>query len=168
MTRRNIYPAAFIVGCCILFAACTQQRQPCLSPKTAGMIVRTMHKAKDTSRVFTDSTLTTATFIPQTDPAVTRFVYTKGSLFSLSLSPDSDMCRWAFTTDTANSVFVTFSFYYRRRLEFLSNACGYIYFYDLDSVRTTHAMVDSVHIINASVTNDVNTKHVEIYLHPGF
>ncbi len=167
------FPAFLLLPALAFWVSCSQQRQLCLTPKTASLTMEMMHKANDTTTLFTDTALPSAVFIPLTDNPAKRnaFVYTRGSSFAVSLSPDTTMCMWLFATDTVSyqsKTIDTITFYYARQLQFLSNACGYTYFYTLDSVHTSHLMIDSLHIINTSVTNNVNTKHLQVYIHPGF
>ena|ERR1035437_6888723 len=152
----------------IVWMACTQQRQPCLTPKIAILNVECMHKTSDTGTVFVDTALPHAVFLALTDSGARGGYYPQQSLFTLSLSPLSDTCMWAFRTDTMAHIYDTITFYYKRNLQFLSNACGYTYFYTLTSVYAKGSMIDSVHITNTSVTNNVNTKHLQIYIHPDF
>ena len=147
---------------------CTRQRGPCLTPKVAGLNLEFTHYLTDTSTVTKDTALPAAVFIAVTNAGEKEVIGgLYNSLFTISLSSVSDSCRWMVATDTlAHNKFDTLTFYYQRELQFLSNACGYTYFYNLDSVHTSHFNIDSVHITNASVTNNVNTKHIKIYIHP--
>jgi len=156
--------------CLIGWEACTQERQPCLTPKTASLNIETIHYQTDTNTVPIDTTLPGAAFIPLVGAGGTGgdYFYPPQSTFTISLSPDSTICRWAFSTDTLFYPFDTLTFYYQRIPTFLSNACGFADFYTLDSVHTTHAIIDSVHILNTNVTNNVNTKHLQIYIHHNF
>lgn len=170
MTKRHSYITLVLLACIVLAAAaCTQQRQPCLTPKIASLLVQTAHFTTDTSTTTADTALPHAVLAPLPASGTLRgTVYTQQSLFSLSLSPDSTVCQWVFTTDSLKHPIDTLTFFYRRQLNFLSNACGYTYFYGLDSVHTTHFNIDSLQILNTSVTTNVNTKHLKVYIHPGF
>lgn len=171
MIRCHQYlPVILLALCSLNWVACTQQRQPCLTPKIASLILETIHFPTDTSTVFIDTALPSGIFIPLTKVGIDSIKYPLGSTFTLSLSPDSSICQWRFSTDTLNTAanYDTFTFYYQRNLQFLSNACGYADFYTIDSVHTTHHFVDSLHILNTSVTNNVNTKHLQVYIHPDF
>jgi len=171
MTKWNKYlPVILLALCSVSWVACTQQRQPCLTPKIASLIMETIHFKTDTSTVFVDTALPSGLFIPLTNIGIDSIKYPLGSTFTLSLSPDTTICQWRFTSDTLNAVayYDTFTFYYQRKLQFLSNACGYTDFYSIDSVHTTHHIVDSLHIINTSVTNNVNTKHLQVYIRHNF
>ncbi len=175
MIRKDRYVVlGAVLAVCVIWGACKQQRQPCLTPKVASLILETMHITTDTGTIFSDTSLPAAQFLalPTAGNADT-FLFTQAAVFTISLSPTSNSCQWLFRADSvANSprgtLFDTITFYYKRDLQFLSNACGYVNFYDLDSIRTSHFNIDSVHIINASVTNDISKKHVQVYIHPGF
>ena len=164
------YPAHILLALCVTgWIACTQERDPCLTPKIASLNINTQHLTTDTSTIFVDTALPSAVFVPLTTTSnKTATIYPQEANFTISLSPDSVICQWAFTTDTPNFYYDTLTFFYERKLQFISNACGYTYFYNIDSVHTTHHNVDSIHILNTSVTNNVNTKHLQICIHPGF
>jgi len=176
MTDKNTY--LFPILCVLIIAsamACRQERQPCLIPKTANMVLDTKHRASDTSTVFTDSLLSRSVFFSLTRTGSKGTLYAgPQASFNLSLSPDTSFCQWALRADSngmalAANPFDTISFYYQRNRQFLSNACGFTYFFSLDSVHTTHRMIDSVRIVNYSVTNNVNTPHhIQVYIHPAF
>lgn len=180
MTRTDKYlMAVLVVICGITGMGCKQQRTPCLTSKAAPLTLETMHITYAGDTAFVDTALATAVFVALTNTRDTGLEYLQQqSVFNISLSPDTNYCRWLFTSDTSagNRNFDTLTFFYRRDLQFLSNACGYTYFYSLDSVHVTHYslltpqfVIDSVSISNASVTNNANTtKNLRIYIHPDF
>lgn len=148
--------------------ACTQVRDPCLTPKIASLILDTQHLRLPTDSAFVDTALPAAVFIALSTARYDTVRFPQQSNFSISLSPDSNICQWSFTTDTFLTTPDTLTFYYERKLQFLSNACGYTYFYSIDSVHTTKNNIDSVRILNSSVTNNVNTKQLQICIHTHF
>ena len=169
MIRTGKYLPVILALFAVAWLACTQERSPCLTPRIASLNIECMHHQFDTSTVFVDSALPEAIFVPLTNTSNNAgTIYPKQSNFTISLSPDSTICQWLFTTDSTRTAFDTLTFYYERKLQFISNACGLTYFYVLDSLRTTHNNIDSAHIINTSVTNNVNTKHLQIFIHPAF
>jgi hypothetical protein len=156
-----------------LLPACTQERQPCLTPKTASLNLHFVHFPVDTAinnNSTQDTALPSAIFGAITGGTVQEFIYRAPSAyFTISLSSTADSCSWIFKADSALATYDTLNFYYRRQLKFLSNACGYTNFYTIDSVHTTKSTgIDSVIITNPSVTNDVNTRQLKIYMHPDF
>ena len=167
---KNLLPLILFAFTCLAWAACTQERQPCLTPKKAALIIESIHFAKDTSTIPVDSSLNNSFFAPITTSSTIGTLYAgPASLFSISLSPDSTVCQWEVLSDTAVKTYDTLTFYYKRNLKFLSNACGYTYFYNIDSIHTTHLFIDSVHILNPGVTNVTNKiKHVQIYIRRNF
>lgn len=171
MIKQIYLPVLLILLCAAGWTGCTSQRQPCLTPKTATLSMQSIHFKSDTATVPVDTSLPSAVFSPVAGSITQYKLYPPQSKFTVSLSPDTTFCQWVFTTDTfsfRDAIVDTINFYYRRHLQFLSNACGFTYFYDLDSVRTTHLMIDSVHILKTSVTNNVNTEHMQVYIHRNF
>jgi hypothetical protein len=160
-----------LVSYSIVWGACTQERQPCLTPKIATLTMECMHKLTDTSTVFVDTALPTARFAAYSLIGERDIIYTtQNSNFTISLSSSADSCKWGMKVDTSSFAnnFDTLTFFYRRKLQFISNACSYMYFYNVDSVHTTHRMIDSVLITNANVNTNVSSKHLRIYIHPDF
>jgi hypothetical protein len=163
--RALLLPVAALVA----LAACTQERQPCLTPATASLNVQCIHLLSDTSVQVRDTALPRAILAPLTATGPQYRIYNApSSLFVLSLSPVTDSCQWLFTTDSLNQPFDTISFSYARKLQFISNACGYATFFTLKQVHSTHFNIDSILLNNTDVTNDVNTRQLKIYIHPDF
>ena len=162
--------------CGIVWLACTQERQPCATPLVASLNMEMQHVLTDTSTIFVDTALPGAEFIPISNipnKGPDTDIYPQSSSFTISLSTDHDTCRWAFTTDSSHYGFDTITFYYQKNLQFISNSCGYSYFYNLDTVFATHSnpiypIIDSIHILNKSVTNNVNTTQLQICIHPDY
>lgn len=152
----------------LLTASCTEERLPCTTPKTASLNITTVHFPTDTATTFVDTALPAAVFSPITSKGNVGIIFPQQTSFTISLSPVSDTCRYLFATDSFYQKVDTLSFYYQRSLQFLSNACGFTYFYSLDSVHTSHFNVDSVLILNSSVTNNANITQLEIFIHPNF
>ena len=170
---------AVLLGCmAIVFtwlaASCTQERQPCLTPKIASLNIRFVHFTSDTATAnfnnAQDTGLPHAQFVAMTGSGLEGRQYTvPTAFFTISLSPVADSCQWMVRADTVSTrPYDTMTFYYQRQVTFLSNACGFTNFYSLDSVHTTHSSIDSVILTNRSVTNDVNTRQLKIYMHPAF
>lgn len=165
MTKRN----AAIVSCACLLAvvllSCQQQRDPCLQPKIMTLQVGT-YQVPDTAII---DTALPAPFIAAIDFTDSIKVTVNGTnnlnKFSLYLSPQADSCRWLVWPDTAAAITTadTLTFYYDKSLQFLSNACGYTYFYNLHSLHTTNHSIDSVVINSYNVNNDASKEHVKIY-----
>jgi hypothetical protein len=128
-----------------------------------------MHKTSDTATVFVDTALPAAFLVAFTDSGEKAIIYRNQTAdFTISLSSVSNSCKWGFTTDTTGNHLDTLTFFYQRKVQFISNACSFAYFYTLDSVQTTRHMIDSLLITNTNVTNNVNTTHLHIFIHPDF
>jgi hypothetical protein len=168
--------------CCLVWAACKEQQvSPCEQPTQASLYLQCFHYAVDTSTIPVDTVLPYAVFVSLGQPAqayvygVVDGIVAGSATFSISLSPFADSCKWAMIADSlslrpgARGIMDTLTFYYQRQLNFLSNACGYTYFYNLDTVITTKHNIDSVIIENTSVTLNANgTEQLAVYIHRNF
>lgn len=159
----------------LTWAACKESVTPaCQEPTTASLFMHCYHYAVDTSTVATDTVLPYARLASLGAPVRYTQYVAGSSVYSISLSPFADSCQWAIIADstklvTGAEVFDTLTFRYQRQLNFLSNACGYTYFYTLDTVNTTRHNIDSVIITNTSVTLNANgTSQLAIYFHRDF
>jgi Family of unknown function (DUF6452) len=172
MTNQRKYSLVILITTFSLgWIACSQQRQVCLTPKTSFLNVESIHFATDTATVTVDTSLPGAVFIPLTNSSAIGYFFGKQFLFTLSLSPNDSECKWIYMPDSSKlstHIFDTLTFRYKGSPHFISNACGYTYYYSLRSVQTTHTYTDSAHIKTTSVTNDIKPTHVQIYIHPGF
>ncbi len=143
-------------------AACRKddRRDPCIQPRTVYMRVGA-YTLRDTTYV--DSLLPSAVFIPV--GANGALVSTApSSRFALPLSPNADSSAYIVIADTAAlGVRDTVVFRYRHTLIFLSNACGYTYFYTLTGVSHSRNALDSVAVLDPAVTNDADPEHIRLY-----
>lgn len=169
MTKRDLYALLVLLFVCMGVVACKQERPLCFLPKDATLRLSTYQTIEqDTGLAISDSSLPNA-LIYALDTEAKVMINATGSQkdFDLFLSPKSDSTRFVILADSARfgSRFAddTVTFYYKRKLQFLSVACGYTYFYSLQWARTTNNSIDSVVIIGAEVTNAPNVKHVKIY-----
>jgi hypothetical protein len=168
MTRAGRHYAVIAVALwCLVAGACKQERQPCLTPKIVQLRVKSMHYVPNVA-LPADSAPPVSIFYPLTAATTTGKLYAAQSAYALSLSPVADTVQWEYVTDTSyKTPSDTLTFHYQRNRQFLSNACGYAYYYHIDSIKITNHNIDSVRITDANVTNNVNTSHLRIYLHPG-
>jgi Family of unknown function (DUF6452) len=158
----------FVLCLGLLAGSCTQVRQPCLTPGIASFNIVCVHMPTDTSTVAVDTALPAAVFTSLTQTGPIGVIYPQESSFTLSLASVADSCQWLISTDSLKYTPDTLSFYYRRQVTFLSNACGYTCYFHLDSFHTSHHNIDSALILNPSVTNNVNLTHFKIFIHPDY
>lgn len=167
MIRKHSYMQCLFLAVLtsLLLSSCTQERQPCITPKYASLLLKTVRLNATSSVV--DTPMPAAVFGAITDSGTKGIIFPRSANFSLSLSPVSDSCKWIFAPDTtAGTQTDTITFKYNRQLEFISNACGYTYFYGLNSATSTNRNIDSIIITNTSVTNNVNNSHLQVYIRP--
>jgi len=94
-----------------------------------------------------------------------NFAFTRTVQVSVIPNPNADSSVYLFRADTTAAAPVdTLVFYYQRRLQFLSNACGYTTIFSLDSVRHSRAGIDSILILTRDITTDANAVHARLFL----
>lgn len=161
MTKRAFHFASFVLVLLLLaLASCTQQRSPCYEPKLVNVALGTFRMVDTTS---VDTSLPYPTFACVDTPLMQQPGSTNN--FSALLSPFIDSTRWYLAPDSFTTVeqIDTITFYHSKELNFISNACGYVYYYTLNSVKTTYHSIDSISLINSSVDNNASTQHIKIY-----
>jgi len=163
MTDRLLAACLLCFFAAMFSASCDTERDPCLQPVTAYLRVRSMRHVTDTTTA--DSLLPNARWRPLGSDSLVLISFGKNvSRFSLSLNPEADSARYVIQPDSANATFDTLTFIYGRRLQFLSNACGYTYFYTLRNVVTTFHNIDSLRLKNDEINGNVNTpEHVQVF-----
>ncbi len=148
----------------LLVQSCSKEdRDPCLQPKATVLRARTMRHA-DTGAAIMDTLLPNPQLRPLSD--ATQYVFggvRRLSRFSFSLSNVADSSRWVIRPDSAVAVEDTLTFHYQRQLRFLSNACGYTNFYNLQGVTATYHAIDSIRIVRPDITTDANVENLRIF-----
>jgi hypothetical protein len=88
----------------------------------------------------------------------------KQSNFYLFLNPDTNYISYKIQTDSSftDSLLDTLTLYYRPSLHFISNACGYTYYYTIDSVRATRHVFDTVYVPDPSITVEASKVNVRL------
>lgn len=81
----------------------------------------------------------------------------------LPFNYSKDSIRYTFRTDSTSTVYDTITFYYEPSVHFISNNCGYNYFFNIQKVAHTTHMIDSFAISNSSVSDDAKTENVQLY-----
>ena len=166
-------PIALFIGvllCSLSLFSCTQDRQPCLQPKQQRLLAG-MYHASDSAGIITITSINLPSpYIGTIGAANNETIYygatSSGHTYALYMSSVADSCQYFIKPDTvASTQFDTLSFYYQRQLNFLSNACGYTYFYSLDHINTTNHNIDSLVLKNTLVSTNVNVEHLKIYFH---
>jgi hypothetical protein len=167
MTKRRILLFSTVIMC-LLYAACKQERDPCLQPVTVAAKLGTYKATEtDTGIVTGDSLLPAATIAVLDSPMAFAYGAQGISKFTnIILSPYTDSTRIFIQPDSARKSSLdrdTVTFYYNRQLHFISNACGYTHYFSIYDVKSTNYNIDSVKLMNGSVSNDANIENVKIY-----
>ncbi len=135
-------------------------RDPCLQPTNVAVRLA-LKQVRDTSVV--DTSLPRAILLPIGGKVALGFNNDVSNL-SAYLSPQSDSCRYILTADSFATVPDTISFFYSRKITFLSNACGFTTFFTLSGASVTRNGIDSFRLANPLVNNDANSPaHLLLY-----
>jgi hypothetical protein len=163
MIRCRYILLVIIVFTCFSWIACEKERDPCLQPTITTLRFGTYQPA-DTGSAGRDSVLPSA-IVGLVDTPVLWFYGFKSSKFASILSPLTDSTRWYIVPDSNDRINGrdTITFYYQKRLQFLSTGCGYTYYYTLKDVVATNRRIDSVKINSYDVTGDAKIEHVKIF-----
>jgi hypothetical protein len=85
----------------------------------------------------------------------------------IAFNQAKDSIRYRFRTDTTSTVYDTLTIHYSSTLHFISNNCGYNYYFGIKNVTHTTHMLDSAAILNNEVT-DATTRNVVFYFKRNF
>lgn len=160
--------------CIILMASCNPDTQECYVPKTVtaqiGFTIIDTVFAKD--QLGRDSIYVRVIDTPLNYPSlrsldndtVIRFMGVfKGTQLPIMFNPETDQIRYQFQPDSTKPVYDTVTLHYDHNYHFISNACGYTYYYNIKNVEITHNLLDSVRINAPEVTQSAQNKHVILY-----
>ena len=163
-----------VLLCLMALASCNPDSQECYVPKPVtaqiGFTIIDTIFAKD--QLGRDSIYVSVRDTPLNYPSmlslgndtVIRFmgVY-KGTQLPVMFNPETDSIRYRFQPDSTQQIFDTVTLHYDHNYHFISNACGYTYYYNINRVKITHHLLDSARIATPSVTQSAQDKHVILY-----
>lgn len=171
--KKTILP---LILASIIFLACKKDNT-CYQPRDVraqvGMVVKEVLKIdslRDTVVVDTSITTYRDTSILQlhalsldVDSPIHIYAAPRSAQIGLLLNPNADSIRYRLAYDTSSTDYDTVVLYYTHSLQFISNSCGYTYYYTLGSAGLQGAQLDSFAIPNPSVTKDVNKRNLNLY-----
>lgn len=160
-----------------MFGACKPKVQECFVPKSVSAKIG--FGLIDTFVAFDDANIPTtkvrivdtALYFPvfeSIESNVPQNVKFEGlynsTQMGLFLNPDSDSIQYVFFPSKDNpNLSDTFKFYYESYAHFISNDCGYTYFYRIKNVNHTKKAIDSVLINIPEVTNSAQKSNITFY-----
>src|ERR1700748_1354936 len=107
MTKKRSYGLLIFSVCLsVLWAACTQERQPCLEPKIVSLNLGVYKSELDTGGlppIITDSVLPYGTLYALNNGKITETFSAPSSKFPFYMSPVSDTCTWIIAPDTVSA-----------------------------------------------------------------
>lgn len=160
--KRTVYISALLILVSFAIQSCERIDDPCLEPRTVSLTFKTYVPA-DTGSAGVMVNLPKAVVGLVDTPAIMADGI-EASTFTTLLSTIADSARvYIWPDSVATTPKDTLTFYYERKLEYISASCGYTYFYSISDVKTTNNNIDSVVIVNREVNTDANAEHVKIF-----
>ncbi len=172
----------YIAGLLLLaavFSACEPDEPECYEPDNIATNLNFIKKQVDTVHIVDSVTgMSRDSFVitfPDTlmrSPRAFSLNYSNGiniiaqpnsGGIAVLMNPDSNVIAYRVQYDSTAFEADTITIFYQASLHFISNACGYTYYYHIDSVTGTRNVLDSVFILNDAVTNEASTRHVGLY-----
>ena len=98
------------------------------------------------------------------DTALIDSVYRKQNLSELFMPLDFESDTTSFIL-TAQTLRDTIRFVHRSELDFISNECGFIFSFHLDTVLHTNAFVDSVSISYPEIIYGESTENIQFHIY---
>ncbi len=157
-----------------LLESCAKTEQECFAPRSVSaqvgfMVIDTMVKLDSLSRPDTTIRIAdTGMFYPTlTSLDMDSNIIFQGdrdvSRLLLFLNPDTTSIRYILKTNRDSAVVDTITIDYEPYNHFISNSCGYTYYYNIKNVHSTNYWVDSVRINQADVTASAQQRHLILY-----
>lgn len=171
-----------IVSATVYFGACTTEEPECYEPKNVTAFSQYAYRSSDSidrpviiggdtiiirelDTTYRDTFLPISLFRVVNEDSVFQFMGVESNIGGFYLNAAKDSIQYLFTPDTSLvNVFDTLTLHYTPLLHFISNNCGYNYYFNINEVQSTKRFVDSIFIVNNSVTNDINTRNLKLIL----
>lgn len=155
----------FIFLFSLLGLACTN-KTICLEPQIVVLRGGFYYSNSDTSISLKDTFLTNFNIIFGADTLYLDNLKNSRK-FSVPLSTISDSTRFYFIADSTNIIpenIDTIDVLHENKLNFISVACGYQLFHDINKINFTKHIIDTLYISSTTVNSNVNLEHLKIVI----
>ena len=115
---------------------------------------------------YRDTLLPRAKMVTIDDNQFAFYPFGSASRVSVALNPETKDLSYQLQFDSTIAAYDTLTFFYRPVLHFISNACGYTYYYSIDSVHFTTNELDSIAYNDRNVTNEAGKTNIRFYFFP--
>lgn len=167
-------PILYLFICLCLMASCNPDTQECYVPKSVtvqvGFVIIDTVIGKDSllrDSIYVRTADTALNYPSLLSIGVDSVIKFQGafrvSQLPVMLNPATPSISYRFQPDSTQAAYDTLRFYYTPKYHFISNACGYTYYYNIDSVSTTKHLLDASAVKNREVTESAQNRHVEFY-----
>jgi hypothetical protein len=147
----------------IVFALACTNTNSCTIPKLTAL--RCGFYTKDTNNINQPTAIQNG-LVRYRLPNDTAISLVSATGFSMSLPQhtDSVIIIFQLDADDTENFIDTLCLYYQRNTNFISVACGFETFFELENVKSTRHVIDSVLINNKSVNNQLQPQHLHFIL----
>ena len=158
----------------VVLGSCSKSGPECFAPRSVAvqvgfMVIDTLVRIDSFNRPDTTIRIAdTGMFYPtltslDMDSVVTFVGEREQSRMSLFLNPDTNSIRYVVRTNRDSATVDTVTIDYEPYNHFISNSCGYTFYYNIKSVRSTRHLMDSVRINQTNVTSSAQERHLIFY-----
>jgi hypothetical protein len=148
----------YLIVLVVVSAACSQQA-PCLKNSTVAARV----KYRTTVDTLTRDSVLAQSFLAY--PALSAQAASFGVSSAGALLNSSNVnTTLLFSTDSNATLQDTIVVYHKKQLNFVSKACGYNYFFSIDSINYTTNILKSISLRDSLVTDDNSKINMWFYL----
>ncbi|HRP89187.1 MAG TPA: DUF6452 family protein [Edaphocola sp.] len=158
-----------------LFTSCNKEVQECYTPTNVPLIVGfrvidTMVAVDslnrpDTTVAFRDTALYFPVFQTKVKDTIYSFIGDRASTaMAVFLNPDTNFMQYILQPNQDIAIFDTLNIRYEHKEHFISNDCGYTYFYDIKQIYGggKRVLLDSFEVTNAEVSTS-QKRNISVY-----
>lgn len=143
----------------LLLGACVKN-DFCIQPSAVKTVVRFKHMDSANKKV--DLSINNITIF-LTDSSYLYYDDISGvNQVQLYLRPNSNRQEMVFKQEEAPFLSDTVAIKFESTLHFISNGCGYQYYFKLTELSSSHHLIQEVAITSASVTESIASENIEI------
>jgi hypothetical protein len=150
----------------LIFGSACTNKSVCLEPQTTAFRGGFYYANSDTSISLKDSFLINANIYFGQENLYFNNIK-NASKFSAILSTIKESTLFFFQSDSSDfsaEQIDTIQVYHTNELHFISVACGYQFYHQINKISFTKHVIDTIYLNNTNVNNDVNKEHFKIVL----
>ena len=84
---------------------------------------------------------------------------------SVPLNPDADSINYLFQPNSDTPIIDSITIFYSHKYHFISNNCGYTYYYNIDSLKYSKLIIDSIGINKSEITQNATDQNLYLFFY---